>query len=669
MGLSTGTEQVSTLGEAGEARPTPWPFLRPATARRLVGVVGGLSVAGAGYGLTASGRTPGAASLLVLLLLLAVTPVARTLPARLSVNGAFLVGWVPLLWFVSWPVPLNHGAAVVGCWAGALVTFVVWTRGWRRLLPDVRVGDLLLLVAVVLSAVVMAPWWRARSPQAALEALLPAWDNAAHFSMFASARSHGAVLAAVGPSPDGSRWAYADYPQGFHALVATLSELTMPGARTGPVLLVSYAQMTSVVVGLGALLLAGSLLSLPGLRSRPCLAAPAIAFAGAAYFWEPGQRLIADGFANFWLAAVAAASALLIAVSSRRRSVAGSAAVAGLIVAVVQAWTPLAVFAAPAAVVVSGLRPWRIPMVPRPRRLLLLAPWAVLGLVAARTGATLLSAVPVSAVVDAAGGIHGTSPIPTFVLAVAGTYVFVSYRGWVRMRGNPDLEVLTGDRVARLALLPAVGVPTLALFLFVQLTRTGSTAYYFLKLLMGFELIMAAVTAGVVAMLLAATTAPWRRGWPSLAGTVSATLVASQAFGLVPLHQPPLRGYDSLVPVLAPYSRSGIAESLLAASSPLAATGGFDHAYVAVGRGGTPQLGLANQWFHALTESSTLRELRRSEPLAVFADPTVDGVLPAVRALLRRRPEVVVVVDPRRLERLRSRLGSPGLEGRLVGWS
>ena len=273
--------------------------------------------------------------------------------------------------------------------------------------------------------------------------------------MFASARSHGAVLSALGNAPDGSAWTYADYPQGFHALVATLSEMTMPTVRAGPDLLVSYTQMTTAVVVLGVLLLTAALLSLPGVRARPVVAVPAVVFVWTAYLWEPGQKMIADGFANFWLGTVAVASALLLALGRRGRVV-EVAAVAGLVVAASQAWTPLVLLAAPAVLVSL----WRVySHSARPvARFVPVVIWVLAAIICLRTVLMLVATVPVSKVVSITGPIHGTSPLPTFVLTLAGAYLFISYRGWVRLHCSDDATISGATQVTWYSLLPAMGL-------------------------------------------------------------------------------------------------------------------------------------------------------------------------------------------------------------------
>jgi hypothetical protein len=388
----------------------------------------------------------------------------------------------------------------------------------------------------------------------------------------------------------------------------------------------------------------------------------------AAYLGQPGQRLIADGFANFWLAVAAAGCAVLLALSCRCTSVAGCAGIAGLLAAVTQAWTPLMLFAAPTAVAVWGVRDRQLPDGVTGRRWSVLVPWALLFLVAARTVGTLLVSVPASAVVDATGAIHGNSPLPLFLMLVLGSYVFLSFGAWLRLLRRAAPDPIATSKVARLAVLPLIAVSSLALFLVAQLVRRGTTSYYFVKLFLGAELLMAPVTAGALAMLVSLGTGPSRRRRVAMAAAVSATVAASQAFGLVGARPSPLLGTGTLVTVLAPYSRTGIAQGLLAASDGAVSSGGFHRAYVSIGRGGTPQLELANHWFHSLTLSSSLRELATSQLLG-RSTPTVVGVLPAVRAVLEDRPDLIVVVDPRYVDALRSRLASPELAQRVRGWA
>ena len=142
------------------------------------------------------------------------------------------------------------------------------------------------------------------------------------------------MLEAVASAPDGSGWAYGRYPMGFHSVVASLSELIAPGLDDGTHALPAFLQAQAVLVMLGLLLATSSILALKGVRHRPMVALPAVAVATSALVWEPGQRILADGFTSLWLAAVAAGSALLISVARSKPSLVDVGAVSGLILLV-----------------------------------------------------------------------------------------------------------------------------------------------------------------------------------------------------------------------------------------------------------------------------------------------------------------------------------------------
>ena len=154
-------------------------------------------------------------------------------------------------------------------------------------------------------------------------------------------------------APDGSRWGFNNYPKGFHALTATVSEVTFPRMQADADALVTYAHSVGVVVVLGLVMVTAAILCLPRLRDRPAIAVPVVTLCWTALLWEPGQKVLANGFASFWLATVAAACALLLGLREHRGSVVVQvAAVGGLLICVAHTWTPLALIAAPAALAV-----------------------------------------------------------------------------------------------------------------------------------------------------------------------------------------------------------------------------------------------------------------------------------------------------------------------------
>ena len=613
--------------------------------------------------LLATGLLPGAVSLGLAVVLLAAVPTAPDLSRRLAVNGSVLVGWAPLLWWVRWPVAVDHGALVVALSAGALTVLVTASdrplTALRGLAPRVHAVDSLLPVAAALALTCTARWAFAGSPRQALVALLPGADNYAHFHMFSTLRAYGATTRALGDAGDGSGWGFDEYPQGFHALAATLSELMHPSLRTGPGALVAYTQVVSVVVVLGLVVLTAAVISLPGLRRRPLVTVPAVVLTWTAFLWEPGQDLLADGFANFWLAAAAVGTALVLALAPRRPlGLPEVVAVAGLMVAVAHMWAPLLVLAGPA--VLALFHPFRLTLVRRSLRPRLGAAVAVLGIAALgvlKALVALIVDVDVKTVVTAFGGIHGTSPMPAFVLLLVGGYVCLVAPTVVARRPVADADVTVARRVRLLGLMPLAGLALGGALLVAQLRTVGTSSYYFLKFFMGFELVLAAFVPAVVAVLVASA-AP-RRGRPVLRVGLSvvATLLATQAFGRLPGRPAPLFDADrgGTASVGAPLSVTGMADGIIAAARAGRAES-FRRDYLALGPDRAAQAFYTDGWYHAVLASLSADTKVRLDVLRLRVSGVADAA-PVARRLLEENADVALVVDPRYVEPLRRLLG------------
>ncbi len=166
--------------------------------------------------------------------------------------------------------------------------------------------------------------------------------------------------------------------------------------------------------------------------------------------------------------------------------------------------------------------------------------------------------------------------------------------GSATYRSPRSTPALRGDVSGLCCWLPYSGFVSLTVLLVAQLQTLGTTSYYFLKYLLGFELILAALIPAVVGMLLAAITvaAPAtrvRRG----AWSVVATLVATQCFGHLTLQGSLLFSEtdDGTAAIAPPYSRAGIARGVIAATSASSPAASFDREYVAVrGRQGAPSV-------------------------------------------------------------------------------
>ena len=563
-------------------------------------------------------------------------------------------------------MPASYMAVLVAALVLTLAPTTHEPRRWRRVLPRVGAADLLVAGSSLLTVFVVRRWAFPGSDHAALRSLVPSVDNVAHFHMFATIRVFGARTGALGASPDGSPWSFNEYPQGFHSLAATVAELMHPDVRSGPALLSTYTEAMAVVVVLAMTVLVAAIVSLPRLRDRPLLALPVVALTGAAFLWVPGQIVLADGFANFWVACAAAAASLLLAVSARRApATAQVAAVAGLQVAVAWAWAPLLALSAPA--LLALFVPLRRPVWPgRHRALPTLLVLAAAGLLVGWAVLDLLRNVGVSSLVTATGGIHGVSVVPTMILAILGLGTLPRA---TRLLPSPD-DLVLSRRLRVVSLSVVAGVLLTIVLLVAQVASLGESSYYLLKFTMGVELVLAGVVpAGCAAMLaartsLGSTTPKW-----SAALVVLAAVVLSQAFGTTigaaaPLTDESRAGTATLSP---PYSSARLSDGVMQALHTSGPKKGFDQDYLAIGREGASYAFYADAWFHAISTTSSLDVSSRMDLLRMRVDDVHAAVAP-VRRLLSQDPRLRIVVSPAHLAELRAALDDPELSARVVSY-
>lgn len=631
----------------------------------------GFGCAVVGYVVVASGALGGVPGWLSVVVVTCAVPTAPDLSRRLALNASITLGWTPLLWWVSFPVEVSHAGLLVGLGLGVLGFLVgrapTLSSGLLDLLPTTRRTDLLVPAGGLVALLAVAPLALVRTPAQALHVLLPGVDNNVHFTLFTTMRRVGSTVTAASAGPDGTSWAFGDYPAGWHSVVATMSEITRPHLTQGADSLVGYAHALSLSVVIGSVVLCATVVSLPGLRDRPGLAAPALALTSAAFLWEPGQKVLADGFTNFWFAALCAGIALLISIDPvRPHAPAYVAAVAGLLVLVMLSWALLLVPAATAALV---LLVDRDPVLSRRTQLtrlaLVLAVLAVAALAALEVAVSLLATVGLSNLVSANGGMDGTSPLPTFGLLLVAFVVCLGSRRWLARRdfasGTP-----VGRRVLTLGLSPLAAVLVGIVLLVAQIHTLGTTSYYFLKYLVGVELVMAAFVPAVCAMLLAAVTTPMRRG-PGVGLTVAATLAGSQAFGIVPGHTGMLHSAtdDGTASVSGRYSRTAMSDGVLAAVASVTPAEALTREYLPLGPGNAAETFYPDAWYHAVNASTTSAVAARLQVMRVQAD-TVPAAALVARQILQAEPEVEIIVGSSYVEPLREALQDPALAVRVL---
>jgi hypothetical protein len=403
------------------------------------------------------------------------------------------------------------------------------------------------------------------------------------------------------------------------------------------------------------------------------VALPAVVLSLTAFLWSPGQDVLADGFANFWVAAIAAAAALLLALAAGDRpDLPHVSAVVGLVVAVAYCWAPLVLLAAPALLLLY--RPRTVLRASRRLRLPAHAVGPVLVVVVgllcvARAFVGLLTNVGIGSVVTATGGVHASSPVQGLVLVVAALVVLGRGPAWARARARDDGSG-TLDRVGVLVAVPALGTFLLAGLLVAQLRTTGTAAYYFVKLFLGLELTLAGVLPAVAAVLLVDLGLTVGRRWVGLGLSIATAAAASQVFGALPASGGTLsaEGRDGTAAVGAPLDAHRIVDGVLAAVADEDGAPAGRREYVALGAARAGEAFYPDTWYHALTVSLTGRAADRMDLLhRKVDDPTeATGV---VRRLLETDDHVEVVVDPREVRPVRLALGDRSLARRVRGWN
>ncbi|WP_421740939.1 hypothetical protein [Cellulomonas sp.] len=502
-------------------------------------------------------------------LVLAV-PSSRRLPRRIVLATGVVGAVVPVLWW--WQVPTagyGRASVLLALLAGGLVAAALWDgpravpRRLRAAVPRWHRVDLVVVAAGAAATWLALSWLRLRSGGAALASLLPAWDNSAHVDMALMLRRHGATIGSLGIAPGGEHWKFTEYPQGFHAVVATGIELLNGPART-PVSseLLAYAHVQGLlVVGL-AVVLAAAVCALPSAVHHPALALVVATFVVSAFVLGPGATAWRDGFPNFVVASAMAACAVLLATSMPRPLMPlHLAALAGLVVVVAQTWVPMLCVALPAVAII--VTPPRARAWSARRRDVLLAAIAVAvvagGLV--QTAHTLTSLTP-GQVLSTDGAITATDR-PLLGPLILGTLVLTA----LLRRGHRG-------RTGWLAVVPLAGVATAAVVAGVQIDASGAPSYYFWKLVTGVALVCTAVIAAAVLGSASRFALPRRLQRWTGALVAIAVLGASQVFGYTGL------GRGAYPTVARTTGAAEAADAMLAAAATMDSLGTARGAFI-----------------------------------------------------------------------------------------
>lgn len=685
----TATDSDAIADAALEGR-TGGPLRSPVWWLRVSrGALTALLVCGSLLLLRHAGVLRGLPALGLLVVTLLATPSSRQLSRRILLVATIVLGWTPVLWWWHLPVgPLGRSGWLLAILPAALVGWVaaghpIRARA-RRLLPQVKVIDSFPLFVAAGSVLLLHTWLWVTSGAKALALLLGGWDNVAHFDFVEVIRRHGATIDTLGASPDGTPWKGVDYPQGYHAVVATLMEL-LQSPRVGSLSaeLAEYAKVSAMMLVVDAALVAAGICALPRLRRRPLLAAPLVALTASAFILGPGASGFGLGFGNFLLAAALVAAASSIAVTSARViSPLHVAALGGAVVGVAHGWILLLVLMLPACAVVllpfrrrrwSGSRSAQIACV-------------VIGLATVMSvwrAVRITSTLNLGTVLTIPGGasLGNVGIAVATILTSLGVCLAITRR---------RVHQGTATRARWLAGVPLTGLAVAAAIAAQQFSVSKTLSYYFWKFGAGVELACTAILAIAVAAVAPAASRQRRpaRRWHSVLASGVLVLAATQLFGYI---GPGMRSFP--IAVLAPGAAVAVAAAdavggratpinemstdlptvnLTAATRLLAATGaqarhpGSTVVYVGLRPLDVPADTLGEQWFRALTQTWTQRtSFTGMEQPSVHAK-TFAQMMTLVRRALAYSPGQLVVVDPELVTRVRTALRDPALQRRVV---
>ncbi|MFJ6002744.1 hypothetical protein [Arthrobacter sp. NPDC092385] len=585
-------------------------------------------------------------------LILLAFPTSTSLSRRILLALPPVLGFVPLLWWVpALFTVVDYGTFLLAMAAGAFAAWVAWASArpgeLGRLIPELGPLDALPVLTGAAAVVTQLPMLTARSADRALSLLSLNWDNASHFMMYSTLQARDRVIPLLGTAADGSRWSFQDYPQGFHAVLATASQLAFGPATLGPeTAVLAFARLSAAVTVVAAVLVSAGLASLPVMRRRPAVSLSVVAAVSAGWVFGPGAMAYHHGFPNFYLGVALVISAVLV-VSTMDKPLLPLplAALGGAAVGVAQNWVILLVFLVPLPLVL--ILPWR--------RARWRARWSVWAAALATAALTLvgvglalwqISEIEVSTVIEATGGVPRPKVFETAAVLVA--CAVLSVLAYPR-RGAMSASLLQ----ARVPLLVLAAGSIFALwFGGVQLIEAGKLSYYVLKFLIAFELVALVLAATALAVVLGHPRVPLlvssRCRLPRTAVSVLAAVVTTQLFGSapVPWGQSPL-GPSAAAREVADQQEAleDVPAHIQGLLRAVEAGNGEPAIYITTEHWSVFHPLLAQQWYSALTGTYTEGswELSLSMFPLVGNPAAVEGVVDAIRA---KSPDTRFIIDP-----------------------
>lgn len=597
---------------------------------------------------------PAAGALLLVVGLIVLAPVSRELSGRIFLLGLALLGWPFLLWQPLWTFDRTGATLAV---AAAVVVYTVVRRrqSSKPVLPRVRVIDALVPVSAAAGVAALGPWLRARTPVDALATLLPGWDNSEHYDMWRMILLHGQTVDRLPNTADGAPWAYSTYPQGFHAVAATIADALWPGvAHDTGLSVVAYSRSMALVMILLVVVLTAGICRLAVATRHPMVSIPASALVSSALLLGPGGISLEYGFANFVLACGLLVGAVLVVLTMPRiHSSIELVALGGALIGIASNWGVLLVVAAPIAA--AALLPlsrghWSA----SPRQ------WLTTVAVGALTAMGVARPVAVVAV-DPQPGLFtadGAISVPNLgtLVAVAAVVTALGAIMGMNARHRHDPMKVTFVRYALLSLGALAALMLVAVYIArLQLAANGRLGYYEWKLLTaGLILLTGLLATGLVvaASLHPDTLHIGVAGPARFSVAVGLAVAATQVFG----YSGPTSRAHALTVANSPAelraqwdaargARVGAATELLAATRASVGARGFEVAYLAVPGPATMDPINAQQWFLALRATWTRDNNSDSRNLAMGQD-SVAATAQVAAKWLTIHPHGTLVVAP-----------------------
>ncbi len=621
-------------------------------------LVGGMVLAALAFALImllrSSGHLYGTWVLGVVGLLLVLLPVSNHFSGRLLWSLTVAFGFVPLFWWIPLIWSPNLRSTVL---LAALVALVVFLGSWhattpgglRRLLPRFEIIDAVPLLAAVGGVFISMPGLLVRRVEDAMALMLMSWDNASHFDIFQMQRTHGTVLPLVGLAPDGSRWSFSDYPQGFHSVLVFLSELARPtGTASWETGLVTFVNFNAVMNVLIVVLVATVVCALPALRSNPIVGVPAAIFVSSGWIFGPGALASMHGYSNFlFTTALVAAAVVLCQSMTRVLEPLPLVAVGAAVSAVMQNWVLLGVLLVPGILGVVLATPrgrWR-----SSRSDIAVASSVVaLVLAAALTAAGQLLTVKADGILFASGGL----PPLDFGLLIELLGVLAGISLFLSFRKTPFLPAAARSSWSIATIW--VGLLVILAMAVAQLAKTGTLSYYMQKFSIALTLItLLGVALAINELMIRRRAAQGPAERPRSKRLLAASFVVSvgltQAFGFAfPLQDvglPPTsesaRQLQSQASTLTAGSAAG--ERILQAVRRSAGTSG-PVLYLTTNPNEVDVI-LAQQWFDGLRGNYSEHNWDLSLNMFLLAGGP-NHLSEVVHAIKTADPHAQIVVDP-----------------------